>query len=97
MTVKKEIAFQFNIIFEVTDIEHKTFALRKLYSSSFFTTIENILSSILGTEDFKYNYWTKACSIYTSKKQHHTINANLISRYAEAEHPLLSELARYSA
>lgn len=96
MTVKKDMAFHFNLIFEMTDIEHRAYALRKLYPSSFFTTIENILICILATEDFKYNYWTKACSIYTSKKQHHSINTNLISRYAEAEHPMLSELARYA-
>jgi ATP:ADP antiporter, AAA family len=96
MTVRKDMAFHFNLIFETADIEHKAYALRKLYPSSFFTTIENILVSILGTDDFKYNYWTKACSIYTSKKQHHVINSNLISRYAEAEHPMLSELARYA-
>ena len=96
MTVKKDIAYHFNLIFETAEIGHKTYALRKLYPSSFFTTIENILSSILGTEEFKYNNWTKACSIYTSKKQHHSINHNLISRYIEAEHPLLSELAQYA-
>ena len=96
MTVKKETAYHFNLIFEAGDIEHKTHALRKLYHSSFFATIENILSTILATQDFKYNYWTKACSIYTSKKQHHIINTNLISKYIEAEHPLLSELARYA-
>jgi len=96
MTVKKDIAYHFNLIFETTEIGHKTYALRKLYPSSFFTTIENILSSILGTDEFKYNNWTKACSIYTSKKQHHSINHNLISRYIGAEHPLLSELAQYA-
>jgi ATP:ADP antiporter, AAA family len=96
MTVKKDIAYHFNLIFETADIAHKTYALRKLYPSSFFTTIENILSSILGTDEFKYNNWTKACSIYTSKKQHHSINHNLISRYIGAEHPLLSELAQYA-
>jgi ATP:ADP antiporter, AAA family len=96
MTVRKDAAYHFNLIFESADIEHKTHALRKLYPSSFFSTIENILVCILSTEDFKYNYWTKACSIYTSKKQHHIINTNLISRYAEAEHPLLSELAKYA-
>jgi ATP:ADP antiporter, AAA family len=96
MTVRKDMAFHFNLIFEGADIEHKAHALRKLYPSSFFTTIENILVCILRAEDFKYNFWTKACSIYTSKKQHHTINSNLISRYAEADHPMLSELARYT-
>ncbi len=94
MTVRKDAAYHFNLIFEASDIDHKTYALRKLYPSSFFTTIENVLICILGTGDFKYNYWTKACSIYTSKKQHHFINGNLISRYTEAEHPMLSELAK---
>ncbi|MGN6399884.1 MAG: hypothetical protein ACTHMD_05490 [Flavisolibacter sp.] len=96
MTVKKEHAIYFNLIFEAGDIEHKTHALRKLYSRSFFKDVENILITILATEDFKYDYWTKACSIYTSNKQHHNISNNLISRYMEADHPLLSETARYA-
>jgi hypothetical protein len=96
LTVKKDFAFHFNLIFENADLEHKTYALRKIYPRSFFADIENILSSILATEDFKYDYWTKACSIYTSKKQHHPINSNLIKKYVEAEHPVLSETARYA-
>ena len=96
MTVRKDAAYHFNLIFESSDIDHKTYALRKLYPSSFFATIENVLICILGTGDFKYNYWTKACSIYTSKKQHHFINGNIISRYREADHPMLSELAKYA-
>jgi ATP:ADP antiporter, AAA family len=96
MTVRKDAAYHFNLIFEASDIDHKTYSLRKLYPSNFFTTIENVLICILGTGDFKYNYWTKACSIYTSKKQDHFINGNIISRYTEAEHPMLSELAKYA-
>ncbi|MGZ3887364.1 MAG: hypothetical protein ACXVBP_08020 [Flavisolibacter sp.] len=96
MTVKKEHALQFNIIFEPVDIDHKAYALRHLYPRRFFRDVENVLVSILATEDFKYDYWTKACSIYTSKKQHHPVNGNLISRYMEAEHPLLRETAQYA-
>jgi hypothetical protein len=96
MKVKKEYAIYFNLIFEAGDIEHKTHALRKLYPRSFFKDVENVLITILATEDFKYDYWTKACSIYTSNKQHHNISNNLIGRYMEADHPLLSETARYA-
>ena len=96
MTVKKESAFYFNIIFEPGDIEEKTYALRKLYPFSFFQNVENILNAILRQEDFTYDNWTTACSLYTSKKQHHTIDNYLISRYIEAEHPLLSEVARFA-
>jgi len=96
MTVKKDTAQYFNTIFEAADLEHRTFALRKLYPSSFFKDVEAILCAILAQEDFPYNHWTRACSIYTTKKQHHTIDNALIIRYIGDEHPLLSEVARYA-
>lgn len=96
MTVKKEFAFHFNLIFEEGDIDYKTYVLKKLYPLSFFINIENILSTILDTKEFDYNFWTKACSIYTSKKQHHPLKTELIDKYIQADHPLLSEMARYA-
>ncbi len=96
MTVKKEFAYHFNLIFESSDIDYKTYALKKLYPLSFFINIENVLSTILDTQEFDYNFWTKACSIYTSKKQHHPLKTELIDKYVQADHPLLSEMARYA-
>lgn len=96
MTVKKDFANNFNLIFEPIDIDYKIYSIKKMYPSNFFVDVERILSSILDTEDFNYNFWTKACSIYTSKDHHHTINKNLINKYVQAEHPLLSETAKYA-
>jgi ATP:ADP antiporter, AAA family len=96
MTVKKDIASCFNIIFEVADIEEKVYSLKKLYPLSFFTNVENVLRSILVQEEYRYDNWTTACSIYTSKKQRHNIETELISKYIGAEHPLLSEVAKFA-
>lgn len=96
MTVKNQTASHFNTIFEATDIEHRTYALRKLYPSSFFANIENVLYVILDQDQLNYNDWTKACSIYTSKKQQLSIDHKILYKYLEAEHPLLSEVARFA-
>ncbi|MBA2745419.1 MAG: hypothetical protein H0U44_04260 [Flavisolibacter sp.] len=96
MTVKKETAFLFNTIFEPSELQEKIYALRKLYPMSFFRNVENVLSAILKQEDFMYDKWTTACSLYTTKKQHHHIDNTLISKYIEAEHPLLSEVAKFA-
>lgn len=96
MSIKKEFAYHFCLIFEIADVDYKMYSLKKLYPSSFFDNIENILNAILSKNEFNYNVWTKACSIYTSKKQDHPLNSNLLHQYIKAEHPLLSETAKYA-
>ena len=96
MTVKKETANYFNTIFETSDLDHKVYSLRKLFLSGFFTNVENILITILQQEIYGYENWTKACSLYTSKKQQVPVTKDLITRYVGAEHPLLREVARFA-
>ena len=93
MTVRKDTANYFNTIFESADLDHKVHALRKLYLNSFFTNVESILAAILREQEYSYGNWTKACSLYTSEKQQVPVTYELVSRYVEAEHPVLREVA----
>lgn len=96
MTVKKETANYFNIIFEKMDLEHKIRSLRKLYLNGFFTTVEKVLSTILQQDVHRYGNWTKACTLYTVKKQHVPVSPDLINKYVGSENPLVSQVAKYA-
>ncbi len=96
IAVRKDIAGHFNIIFEPGNISERMHGLRKIYPVDFFENVEKVLSSILAEERRPYNNWTMACSLYTSKKQQHTINSYLIEKYTSAENILLRETALYA-
>jgi hypothetical protein len=96
IAVRKDIAGHFNIIFEPGNISERMHGLRKIYPVDFFENVEKVLSSILSEERRPYNSWTMACSLYTSKKQQHTINNYLIEKYTSAENILLRETAVYA-
>lgn len=98
MTVRKDIAGCFNAIFEPAEVEEKVYALQKFYPVRFFRNVEVVLRSILAEEEgYHYDNWTAACSLYTSKKGHHALDNNVISKYLVAEHPLVSEAARFAS
>ncbi len=96
ITVRKDIAVQFNTIFEPGNITERMHDLRKVYPVQFFENVEQILIRILAEEIRPYNNWTIACSLYTSKKQHHTVDKALIKKYTLAENALLRETALYA-
>jgi len=96
ITVRKDIAVQFNTIFEPGNIKERMHDLRKIYPVQVFENVEQILIRILAEEIRPYNNWTIACSLYTSKKQHHTVDKALIKKYTLAENALLHETALYA-
>ena len=93
--VLKDLAVYFNTINEPDDIANRMTELHKLYADPFFEKIEQILISILSEDKYGYHYWTIACSLYTSKLQHHLIGITLIDKYTDAENILLRETANY--
>ena len=95
MIVLKDLAIHFNTINEPGDISNRMAELHKLYPDPFFREIEQILIRILSEDNYGYHYWTIACTLYTSKKQHHTIDINIIDKYTNAENILLRETANY--
>lgn len=96
MTTRKDFATQFNLIFEPADIDYKMYSIKKFYSANFFANVEHILLEILATGDGNYNFWTKACGIYTSKRNNHILKMDVITKYVDAERALLRETAKYA-
>ena len=68
LTVKKDIGRQFNTIFEAIDINQRCSSLRSLFTEKQFEKIEHILGRILSEKPIHYYSWTKACTMYVSKK-----------------------------
>jgi hypothetical protein len=71
LTVKKDIGRLFNTLFEGTSVEQRCESLRALFADGEFRHIDQILSRILSEKPIDYYSWTKACSMYISKKHDH--------------------------
>ncbi len=96
MTVKKDFAHSFNTVFEQASIEDRCAALKHIFPKDSFPEIENILTKILAEDKFSYNHWTRACSLYTSKKYVHRIHEGLIRKYLHSDNFLLKQTAEYA-
>jgi len=96
MTVKKEFANPFNAVFEHGDIEHRSMLLRSIFPKDLFPGIEEVITEILTDKNLSYNNWTKACSIYISKKYNIPTNENMIIFYLQSENRLIKETAEYA-
>ncbi len=62
----------------------------------FFTNLEQVLTAILSDDQRAYNNWTTACCLYTTKKQHHNIDKNLIKKYTLSENMMVKETAYFA-
>ena len=97
LTVKKDIGRNFNILFDVTTIEQRCLALRSLFTEKQFAEVESILARILSEKPITYQSWTKACSLYFSKKFLHHLDRRLYEKYIHSENSLLRETALYAS
>ncbi len=96
MTVRKDLAGHFNIIFEPGNIDERMHDLRNIYPIEFFDQIDMVLTRILKEEKRPYNNWTMACSLYTSKKQQHSIDNILIKKYTLSDNEMVKETAVFA-
>jgi ATP:ADP antiporter, AAA family len=96
MTVRKDFAHPFNTVFEQGSIEDRCEELRNIFPKDGFPEIESVLTRILGEDKFNYNHWTRACSLYTSKKYIHRIHESLIRKYLQSDNYLLKQTAEYA-
>ena len=96
MTVKKELATPFNLLFEPGDIEQRYKSLKSFLPPGNIKQVENIFSKILTERPIFYNSWTKAIAMYTSKKSNVPIDPLLIKKFSDAENLLLKETALYA-
>ncbi|WP_156123654.1 hypothetical protein [Flavihumibacter sp. ZG627] len=96
VTVKKDIARYFNILFEDTGIQERCNALRQLYTEKEYKNIDQIMGRILTERPIRYQDWTKACSLYISRKYGIRVDHLLFRKYIDSESQLLQETARYA-
>jgi hypothetical protein len=96
MTVKKEFAIPFNLVYEPGDIEQRYNSLRNFLAADSVEQVENIFSKILDERPIIYNAWTKASTIYVSKKTKTRIDSSLIKKFTHSANPLLKETALYA-
>ena len=96
MTVKKDLAMTFNLLYEPEDIEHRYNSLKNFLSQNKTQNTETIFSRILEEKPIFYNAWTKASTIYISKKTGTEIPAALIKKFTNSENLLLKETALYA-
>ena len=96
MIVKKELAIPFNKLYEPTDIEYRSNSLKSFLPPDKVSQVQEILSKILEEKPISYNVWTKACSMYISKKTSAAVTPGLIERFIHSENLLLKETALYA-
>jgi len=96
LTVKKDIGRLFNTLFEGTSVEQRCESLRALFADGEFRHIDQILSRILSEKPIDYYSWTKACSMYISKKHDHVIDITLFEKFVASDNRLLRETALFA-
>lgn len=96
LTIKKDLGQYFNSMFETTSIDHRCDALRSLLKDLEFQNIDHILVRVLTEKPIQYQNWTKACSLYISKKLLHHLDPVLVRKYTASENRLLRETAQFA-
>jgi HEAT repeat protein len=96
ITVRKDIAIEFNTIFEPGNITERMQGLKKNHPPEFFKDAADVLKRVLTPETKLYNNWTTSCSLYTTKKQQQHIEHDLIKKYTSDENIMVRETAVYA-
>lgn len=96
MTVKKDLAMPFTFLFEPGDIEQRLNSLKNYLPVEKMQRAGIIFSKILSEKPIFYNVWTKASTMYISKKTKTEIDPNLIKKFTHSENLLLKETALYA-
>jgi HEAT repeat protein len=97
LTVKKDLAKNFNVLFDNTALDQRCSALRALFTEKQFVQLESVLARILSEKPITYQNWTKACSLYFSKKLFHQLDARLYEKYIHSDNLLLKETALFAS
>jgi ATP/ADP translocase len=96
LTVRKDIGRQFNIMFEITSVEHRCNMLKSLFAPNQYEKVELIIGRILSEQPILYYNWTKACSMYISKTYIHRVNEGYYKKYLLSDSRLLKETAIFA-
>jgi ATP:ADP antiporter, AAA family len=96
LTVKKDFGRYFNHMFETTSIEHRCDTLRVLLKDVDFEKVEHIVAKVLTEKPIQFQNWTKACSLYITKKSLFRIEPGLIKKYSLSENRMVRETAEFA-
>jgi AAA family ATP:ADP antiporter len=96
LTVKKDIGKYFNTLYENVHIERRCNALKLLHSEINYQKTDQVLGRILSEKPISYHDWTKACSMYISKKYKLKVDTTLLDKFKDSENPMLKETAGYA-
>ncbi len=96
MTVPKEYAGPFILLFEQTDIAYKLGRLGKSHKEPAMY-VQGLIKTILTTDAGKFNVWTKACVLYSFKNENHLLEEETVRPYIGSENLMLSEIAKMIA
>lgn len=96
LTVRKDIGRYFNIIYEKIPLDRKCDDLKALHTDLHYQETDQVLQRILSEQPILYQDWTKACSMYISKKYGLPLDSSLFEKYLEADTMILQETARYA-
>jgi hypothetical protein len=83
-------------MFETTSIGHRCDTLRVLLKDVDFEKVEHIVSKVLTEKPIQYQNWTKACSLYITKKFLFRIEPSLIRKYSVSENRMVRETAEFA-
>ena len=96
LTVRKDIARLFNTLFEGTSVEQRCESLRALLADAEFNQANQVLTRILSEKPIDYYSWTKACSLYFSKKYDQFVDVSLFEKFVASDNLLLKETALFA-
>jgi ATP:ADP antiporter, AAA family len=96
LTVRKDIGRLFNTLFEGTSVEQRCESLRALLAEGEFSQANQVLTRILSEKPIDYYTWTKACSLYFSKKYDQFVDVSLFEKFVASDNMLLKETALFA-
>lgn len=96
LTVRKDIGRHFNHMFENTSLQLRCDSLRTLLKDIDFSGVDQIIVKVLTEKPLQYQNWTKACSLYITRKNLFTIDPALIKPYIEADNRMVKETAHFA-
>lgn len=94
VSVPKEFATSFCVIFEKGTVTEKCNQLRKTVHNSTVSE-SSLVKNILFDVDYIYNSWTKTCTLYSLRSQPDILEVEFIEPFRRSENKVLKDTAEY--
>ena len=94
MTVAKEYALPFIILFEQTDFSYTSGQLKKFFKTPLLS-VQAITKRVMADEPQQFNDWTKACFLYMFKNRPGLLDEETVAPYRKSDNIILKETAAW--